>query len=110
VVGVELGATVPGRILDPDLRAPCSFLAVPLSWYADLLDAETDREMVRRLYSVEAANWAFREDWYVAELARVTEPLPWMDRPAVHGAVGLMAGVATVMGSAYALKQLTEAE
>jgi hypothetical protein len=105
-VGITLGRGIPDDLVDGGGNATCSAVVVPLSDYADLLQAEAWGESIAAFYVIDVAHLQFERDWFREELMTSREPQPFWNRPAVMMGSGVVAGVSVVLSAAYALQAL----
>lgn len=101
------GRPVPSALLAPDGTVACGAIAVPTSYYAELLDSETAYDHLRTWTKLELTKSAVllqasqREtEWWKAEASK---PVPWHDRPWYNQALG----AGTILASAVALQLAT---
>lgn len=106
-LGIDEGQMIPDAIRD-GLTGRCSFIAVPLSDYADLLALSAWADHVATRYEIDTGELQYQVDWYRSEIARLNEPVPYLQRPSTHYATGLASGAAILLASAWAFSQVTK--
>ena len=106
VVGVDVGDPAPPAVFVSG-AATCAALVVPISDYQDLLNTETWAKQVADRYRLDTAALEFQVGWYQGELARVTEPVPFWQRPGTIVGIGATVGAGGVLVAAWSL-QLVE--
>lgn len=102
-MGITIGKPLPTSLVGDGNSVSCSAIVVPLSDYQDLLQTEAWAESIAALYVIDVAHIEFERDWFRAELVKSEEPMPFWSRPGTMIGVGGLAGVASVLVSAYAL-------
>lgn len=77
-VGVSQGSSVPPSLVDDNGLARCSFVAEPLSSFADLLAMDKHAQQVRALYRADTAQLEHDVAYWRSQASQAT---PWMRQP-----------------------------
>lgn len=108
VIPLARGQSPSTDLLHRDGVVACSAVAVPLSQYADLLNAEIWAEQLDARYRIDTAHLEWQIGWYQGELEQAREPIPVLSRPITHVVVGLVGGIGIVLTTAYALQAVED--
>ena len=84
----------------------CEAIAIPVAVWQHLEALAVDSRTVRSLFELQAVEYQAQIDRLEWQIARLTEPVPWYDRPGWRGAAGaggVVAGVVLYEASTRAL-------
>jgi len=107
VYPINRGQPLPPPVFSPSGIAGCSAVAVPLSQFSDLLQAEQWGNSISQQYRIKTSSIEMERDWYKSRLDIELKPKPWLDRPSTQRWLGrietiVVVGIVTAgLGTTY---------
>ena len=87
----------------PGYTAGCRGVLLPTSWMADYQLLSAYNDMLIEVYRIDTSSLEHKLDYTESLLQEARKPVPVWEKPAFWTGIGLVAGMAAVIGGGYAM-------
>ena len=87
----------------PGYTADCRGVLLPTSWMADYQKISSYNDMLVELYRIDTGSLEHKLVYTEQLLEEARRPVPVWEKPAFWTSIGLVAGMAAVIGGGYAI-------